>query len=61
MNTGEEKFAKTEPFDSVNDVDRLGKQAGIEMVDGEELNLETKLERRDENRLELAPDEEEEI
>ena len=53
MNTGQEKFAQTEPFTEVNDVDKLGKQAGLEMSDGEELGLKNKLEERDDNRLDL--------
>lgn len=57
MNTGEEKFAQTEPFAELNDVDKLGKKAGLEMSDNEKLGLKAKLENRDENRLE--PDEEE--
>lgn len=53
MNTGEEKFARTEPFAEVNDVDKLGKQAGIEMSDNEELGLKAKLKERDNSRLDL--------
>lgn len=53
MNTGEEKFAQTEPFAEVNDVDKLGKQAGLEMPDNEELGLKSKLEERDDSRLDL--------
>ena len=53
MNTGEEKFAQTEPFDEVNDVDKLGKQAGLEMSDRENLGLKAKLENRDDSRLDL--------
>ena len=56
MNTGEEKFARTEPFVQVNDVDKLGKQAGLEMSDNEELGLQAKLEERDDNRLDLDSD-----
>jgi hypothetical protein len=65
MNTGKEKFAQTQPFsddddtnsinqevdEGMNDVDRLGKQSGLEMDDREELGLEAKLEKRDNNRL----------
>ena len=53
MNTGEEKFARTEPFAEVNDVDRLGKKAGLEIPDHEELGLKAKLEARDNSRLDL--------
>ena len=53
MNTGEEKFAKTEPFAEINDVDKLGKQAGLEISDDEELGLKAKLETRDDSRLDL--------
>ena len=65
MNTGEEKFAQTEPLaetseinkeladEDLNNVDRLGKQAGIEMSDDEELGLKAKLEERDDSRLDL--------
>lgn len=49
----EEKFAKTEPFAEVNDVERLSKHAGLEMSDDEELGLKDKLEERDDNRLDL--------
>ncbi|MGK7949782.1 MAG: DUF6335 family protein [Xenococcaceae cyanobacterium] len=48
-----EKFAQTEPFDEVNDVDVLGKKAGLEMSDREKLGLKAKLEERDDNRLDL--------
>ena len=53
MNTGEEKFAKTEPFTEAHDVDKLGKQAGLEIPDDEELGLKSKLEARDDSRLDL--------
>ena len=53
MNTGEEKFARTEPFAEVNDVDRLAKEAGLETPDNEELALRQKLEARDNSRLDL--------
>ena len=69
MNTGEEKFAQTQPLSEpvdadankvkqetgleMNDVDQLGKQAGLEMSDSEELGLKAKLEARDDNRLDL--------
>ena len=62
MNTGEEKFAQTEPFEEVNDVDKLGEKAGLEMDDHtprggkakrEELGLKSKLEERDDSRLDL--------
>ena len=65
MNTGEEKFAQTEPLaemsginkqmadEDINNVDRLGKHAGIEMADNEELGLKAKLEERDDNRLDI--------
>lgn len=66
MNTGEEKFAQTQPLTelndsdrlnrdelSLNDVDQLGKKAGIEMKDQEELGLKAKLEARDDARLDL--------
>ncbi len=53
MNSGAEKFAKTEPFAEVNDVDKLGKNAGLEMADDEELKLKAKLKARDDNRLDL--------
>ena len=65
MNTGEEKFAQTEPLaetsginkelvdENLNNVDRLGKHAGIEMSDDEELGLKAKLEERDDSRLDL--------
>lgn len=65
MNTGEEKFAQTEPLaemsginkkmadEDLNNVDRLGKQAGVEMSDDEELGLKAKLEERDDSRLDL--------
>ena len=53
MNTDEEKFAKTETFAEVNDVDKLGKQAGLEIPDNEELGLKAKLEARDDSRLDL--------
>jgi hypothetical protein len=57
MSTEEEKFAKTEPFADINDVDKLGKQAGLEMSDDEELDLKNKLEQRDENLLKQNFDE----
>ena len=53
MNTGEEKFAQTQPITEgndresgldMNDVDQLGKQAGLAMEDSEELGLKAKLE-----------------
>lgn len=67
MNTGEEKFAQTQPIAeqndadrinrtetlSANDVDKLGQQAGIEMSDGEELGLKDKIDARDDSRLDL--------
>jgi hypothetical protein len=54
MNIDEqEKFAQTEPFDEVNDVDQLNEQAGLEMSDNEELGLKDKLEERDDHRLDL--------
>ncbi len=67
MNTGEEKFAQTQPLTEakdattldrevgleMNDVDRLGKNAGLEMSDREELGLKSKLESRDDSRLDL--------
>lgn len=53
MNTGQEKFAQTEPFDEINDVDKLGKHAGLETPDSEELGLKEKLEQRDEERLDI--------
>ncbi len=49
MNLGAEKFPKIEPFAEVNDVDRLGKKAGLEMPDAEKLGLKAK----DDNRLNL--------
>jgi hypothetical protein len=58
MNTDQEKFAKTEPFADVNDVDKLGKQAGLEIRDDEELDLKNKLEERDEERLDRNFEEE---
>ncbi len=58
MNTDDEKFAQTEPFDEVNDdqandIDELSKQAGLEMSDQEELGLKEKLEERDDSRLDF--------
>ena len=67
MNTGEEKFAQTQPLGEandadkinretgleMNDVDKLGEAAGIEMSENEELGLKSKLEERDDNRLDL--------
>ena len=62
MNTGEEKFAQTQPLTEGNDkeadlemnnVDQLAKQAGLEMDDDEELGLKAKLEERDDSRLDL--------
>jgi hypothetical protein len=53
MNTDDEKFAQTEPFDEANDVDELSKQAGLEMSDHEELGLKDKLEQRDDSRLDM--------
>jgi hypothetical protein len=54
MNIDEqEKFAQTEPFDEVNDVDQLNEQAGLEMSDNEELGLKDKLEERDDHRLDF--------
>ena len=53
MNSGAEKFAKTEPFAEVNDVDKLGKNAGLEMADDEKLGLKAKLKARDDKRLNL--------
>ena len=53
MNTDEDKFAQTEPFDEVNDVDQLSEQAGLEMSDNEELGLKDKLEQRDDSRLDF--------
>ncbi|WP_019506951.1 DUF6335 family protein [Pleurocapsa sp. PCC 7319] len=54
MNTDPQKFAQTEPFAEVNDVDKLGKQAGVEMPDDEKLGLKAKLEARDDSRLDLS-------
>ncbi|MEM8721318.1 MAG: hypothetical protein AAGE84_18810 [Cyanobacteria bacterium P01_G01_bin.39] len=67
MNTGEDKFAQTQPLAEkndadqvnrevgleINDVDQLGKEAGLELADNEELGLKSKLEARDDNRLDL--------
>ncbi|MGB5634039.1 MAG: DUF6335 family protein [Waterburya sp.] len=53
MKTGQEKFAQTEPFAEVNDVDKLGKQAGLEISDREQLGLKAKLEAKDDSRLDL--------
>ena len=67
MNTGEEKFAQTQPIAetngadkisreaglSMNDVDKLGEAAGIEMSDREQLGLKDKLEERDNSRLDI--------
>ena len=67
MNTGEEKFAQTQPLGEkndadkinreagleMNDVDELGKQAGLSMSEGETLGLKDKLEERDDSRLDL--------
>ncbi len=60
MNTGEEKFAQTDPIteinkadDEMNDVDKLGEQAGLEMDDRETLGLKKKLEERDDSRLDI--------
>lgn len=67
MNSGEEKFAQTQPLAEkndannisreagleMNDVDKLGEEAGLEMADGEELGLKAKLEERDDSRLDL--------
>ena len=70
MNTGEEKFAQTQPLGEtndadrlnreagleMNDVDKLGEAAGLEMKEGEELGLKSKLEERDDSRLDLDRD-----
>lgn len=70
MNTGEEKFAQTQPIAEMNDadktdrstglgmndVDALGKQAGLDMDSTDELGLKAKLEARDESRLDLDRD-----
>ena len=67
MNTGAEKFAQTQPLAeqndadqikresglSMNDVDELGAQAGLSIDDGEELGLKSKLEERNDSRLDL--------
>ena len=67
MNTGEEKFAQTQPIaeqndaDNIsrttnlemNDVDKLGEQAGVSMGGSEELGLKAKLEERDDSRLDI--------
>ena len=67
MNTGEEKFAQTQPLGETsdadrinreaglerNDVDKLGERAGVSMDAGEELGLKSKLEARDDSRLDL--------
>ena len=67
MNTGEEKFAQTQPLGEMNDannidltaglemndVDKLGREAGLELEDGEELGLKAKLEERDDSRLDI--------
>lgn len=54
MNTDPKKFAQTEPFAEENDVDKLGKQAGVEISDNEKLGLKAKLEARDDSRLDLS-------
>lgn len=50
METGQEKFAQTQPFANTNDVESMAKNAGLEMADDEELRLKEKLEERDDNR-----------
>ncbi|WP_036485896.1 DUF6335 family protein [Myxosarcina sp. GI1] len=55
MESGQEKFANTEPFAEGHDADKLGKKAGIKMSEAEELGLKDKLEERDDSRLELNP------
>ena len=56
-NTGQEKFAQTEPFDEINDVDVLGTKAGLNISNEEELGLKSKLEARDDSRLDLPESE----
>ena len=34
MNTGEEKFAQTEPFSEIDDTDKISQKTGLEMNDG---------------------------
>lgn len=34
MNTGEEKFAQTEPFSEIDDTDKISQETGLEMNDG---------------------------
>ena len=67
MNTGAEKFAQAQPIAEtndadrvnrevgleMNDVDKLGEVAGLEMDANEELGLKSKLEERDDNRLDI--------
>lgn len=53
--SGQDKFANTEPFAESHDVDKLGKEAGINMSEEEELGLKDKLKARDDSRLDLNP------
>ena len=53
---GEEAVGGQTPTPGQNDVDQLGKSAGIEMSDSEPLPTTEKLENRDDNRWELDSD-----
>lgn len=62
METGQEKFANTEPYtpendnvEQLNNVDKLARDAGLNMSEEEELGLKDKLEERDDSRLDLNP------
>jgi hypothetical protein len=48
-----DKFAKTEPFNSSNDVEELGDKAGSNPATNEELDLKEQLDKRDRERSEL--------
>jgi hypothetical protein len=56
METGKEKFANTEPFAESHNVDKLGKDAGLDMSEEEQLGLKDKLDERDDDRLDLNPE-----
>ncbi|MGV2830459.1 DUF6335 family protein [Myxosarcina sp. GI1(2024)] len=56
METGNEKFANTEPFEETHNVDKLGKDAGLNMSEEEQLGLKDKLDERDDGRLDLDPE-----
>ena len=51
MNTGEEKFAQTQPLGETNDADKLNREAGLEMNDVDKLGEQTGLENERSRRI----------